>query len=154
MLRQKFTDSLKQAMLAKDERTTGTVRMIMAKLKDKDIEARPKGNADGISEADIQSMLQGMVKQRRESIDLYKKGNREDLAKQEAEEIAVIERFLPQQMSEGDMKNAVNQIIASVGASGVKDMGKVMAELKSKYAGQMDFAAASNVVKALLSQAA
>ena len=147
MLRQQFTDALKTAMLGKDERTTATVRMIMAKLKDLDIAARPKGLPDGIPEGEISSMLQGMIKQRRESIELYQKGNRADLVKQENEEIAVIERFLPKQMSEDEIKTAISKTVTAVGAAGIKDMGKVMAELKKNYAGQMDFAKAGALVK-------
>ena len=150
MLRAQFNDALKTAMLGKDERAVATIRLINAKLKDLDIAARPKGNADGINEAEIQSMLQGMVKQRRESIALYEKGNRPDLAKQESEEIAVIERFLPKQMGEAEMKDAVGKAIAATGAQGIKDMGKVMGELKKTYAGQMDFAQAGALVKSQL----
>jgi hypothetical protein len=153
-LRQQLTDALKEAMLKKDERTVGTVRMIMAKMKDKDIEARPKGNADGIKDDEICAMMQGMIKQRRESIELYQKGNRPDLVKQESEEIAVIERFLPKQMGEAEMKAAVEKIVAATGAASIKDMGKVMGELKKTYAGQMDFAAAGALVKNRLSAAA
>lgn len=150
MLRPQFTAALKDAMLKKDERTVGAVRLIMAKLKDLDIAARPKGNADGISDDEIGGMLQGMIKQRRESIALYEKGNRPDLVKQESEEIAVIERFLPKQMGEAEIKAAIDKAIAAGGAKDVKDMGKVMAELKKAYAGKMDFAQASAMVKARL----
>src|SRR5262249_40683755 len=116
-LRQQFTDALKEAMLKKDERSVGTIRLIMAELKKKDIDARPKGQADGISDADIASMMQGMIKQRRESIELYQKGKREDLVKQESEEIAVIERFLPKQMSEDEMKAAIAKTVTAIGAA-------------------------------------
>jgi uncharacterized protein len=150
MLRPKFTDALKTAMLAKDERTTGTIRMIMAKLKDADIAARPKGLADGIPDAEIASLLQGMIKQRRESIELYKQGKRDDLVKQESDEIAVIERFLPKQMSDDEIKAAIAKIVAATGAAGIKDMGKVMGELKKAYAGQMDFSKAGGLVKSQL----
>jgi uncharacterized protein YqeY len=149
-LRQQFTAALKTAMLGKDERTTGTVRMIMARLKDLDIAARPKGITDGIPDAEIAAMLQGMIKQRRESIELYQKGNRIDLVKQESEEIAVIERFLPKQMNEDEMKAAIAKAVAAAGAISVKDMGKVMGELKKNYAGQMDFAKAGALVKGQL----
>ncbi|MDR3449940.1 MAG: GatB/YqeY domain-containing protein [Alphaproteobacteria bacterium] len=149
-LRTTITDAMKDAMRAKDERALATTRMIMAKLKDADIAARPKGNADGISDNEIASMMQGMIKQRRESIVLYEKGNRADLVKQESEEIAVIERFLPKQMDEAAMTHAINNIVAVLGAKDVKDMGKVMAELKKAYAGKMDFAAAGALVKTKL----
>ncbi|MBI1273262.1 MAG: GatB/YqeY domain-containing protein [Alphaproteobacteria bacterium] len=150
MLRDQITEALKTAMKAKDERATGTVRMIMAKLKERDIEARAKGNNDGVKDDEILSLLQGMIKQRRESIDLYNKGNRADLAQQETEEIAVIERFLPKQMSEAEVKEAITKAIAESGATNIKDMGKVMAALKASYAGQMDFGKASGLIKGLL----
>lgn len=153
MLRAQITEALKAAMLAKKERDTGTIRMIMAKLKERDIEARAKGNQDGIPDAEILSMLQGMVKQRRESIELYKQGNRPELAAQESEEIVVIERFMPKQMAEDEVKAAIAQAIAATGAKDIKDMGKIMAELKAKYTGQMDFSQAGPLVKAALGQA-
>src|SRR5262249_15415826 len=142
-----FNDALKDAMRNKNERAVATVRLILAELKKRDIDARPKGIADGIPETEIGSMLQGMIKQRRESIELYQKGNRADLVKQESEEIAVIERFLPKQMSEAEVKDAIGKTIKAIGASSIKDMGKVMAELKKNYAGQMDFAQAGALVK-------
>ncbi|WP_026871517.1 GatB/YqeY domain-containing protein [Inquilinus limosus] len=150
MLRAQFTDALKQAMKAKDERTLSTVRMIIAALKTKDIDARAKGNADGIPDEEILSMLQGMVKQRRESIALYEKGGRQDLVDKEQGEIAVIERFLPQAMDEAETAAAIGAVIKEIGAAGMKDMGRVMAELKSRYAGRMDFSKVSAAVKAQL----
>ena len=153
-LRTEFNDALKKAMLGKDERGVATIRMMMAKMKDLDIAARPAGNAEGISDDAIRSMLQGMIKQRRESIALYEKGNRPDLVKQESEEITVIERFLPKQMDEAEMKAAIAKAVATVGAKDIKDMGKVMAEMKKSYAGQMDFAAAGALVKTQLAGAA
>ena len=150
MLRQTFTDALKTAMIGKDERGVATIRLIINEMKKRDIEARPSGNADGIGDAEIINMLSGMIKQRRESIALYEKGNRADLAKQEQEEIAVIERFLPKQMSDDEVKAAIAKAIKDSGAAGIKDMGKVMGELKKNYAGQMDFAAAGALVKSQL----
>ncbi len=150
MLRDQLKEALKQAMVAKDQDTVNAVRLIMAKLKDADIAARPKGMADGIPDNEIQAMMQGMIKQRRESIAMYEKGNRPDLVKQESGEIAVIERFLPKQMSEDEMKAAIAKIVADIGASSIKDMGKVMGELKKAYTGQMDFAAAGAIVKTQL----
>jgi hypothetical protein len=150
MLRAEITAALKTAMLAKEERAVATIRMIMAKLKDLDIAARPKGVTDGIKSDEILSMLQGMIKQRRESIALYEKGNRADLVKQESEEIAVIERFLPAQMDEAAIKAAIDAAVTASGAANIKDMGKVMAELKKAYIGQMDFAQAGALVKARL----
>ena len=150
MLRQRFQDSLKEAMKAKDQPRVSAVRLIIAKLKERDIDARGKGNAEGIPDAEIQQMLQGMVKQRRESIELYEKGGRKELADQEREEIAVIERFLPQQMGEAEMEAAIRAAIASTGAAGPKDMGRVMAALKERHAGSMDFSKASPIAKRLL----
>jgi len=150
MLRAQITDAMKDALRNKDERTLGTTRMILAKMKDLDIAARPSGNTEGIGDDEICRMLQGMVKQRRESIALYEKGNRADLAKQEGEEIVVIERFLPKQMSEEETKAAIKAIIAQVGASSIKDMGKVMGELKKAYTGKLDFSQAGALVKSLL----
>ncbi|HBM91336.1 MAG TPA: glutamyl-tRNA amidotransferase [Rhodospirillaceae bacterium] len=150
MLRSELTKAMKTAMLAKEELALGTIRMILAKLKDLDIAERPSGNQDGISDDKILSMLQGMIKQRRESIELYKKGNRPDLVDQETAEIVVIERFLPQQMDEDAIKDAVEKAVADTGAASIKDMGKVMGALKKSYAGQMDFSKAGGMVKAAL----
>jgi len=150
MLRQQLNDALKTAMLGKDARTVSTVRLILAALKDRDIAARPKGVVDGIAEDEILQMLQGMIKQRRESITLYEQGNRPELAQQEREEITVIERFLPSQMSEAEAAEAIAQVVAEIGAVGVKDMGRVMAALKERYAGRLDFAKAGAAAKAAL----
>lgn len=151
MLRDRFNEVMKDALRAKDQRTLSTVRMIIAKLKDKDIEARGKGVTTGIEEGEILGMLQGMVKQRQESITLYEQGGRQELADQERAEIAVIESFLPKQMSESEALDAIRAIIAQTGAASVKDMGKVMAELRARYAGQMDFGKASGLIKQQLS---
>jgi uncharacterized protein len=150
MLRSRFNETLKSAMKAKDPRTVGTVRLVLAKLKERDIEARAKGNHDGIPDAEIQQMLQGMVKQRRESIELYEKGGRKELADQEREEIEIIERFMPQQMDEAGIAAAVEAAIAEAGAQSAKDMGKVMALLRERHAGQMDMAKASAAAKKAL----
>ena len=147
MLRARLNDELKSAMKAKDQRAVSTVRLILAALKDRDIAARTKGNTDGIGEEEIADLLQKMVRQRRESIELYEQGNRLDLAQQEREEIVVIERFLPKQMSEADMAAAVAAMIDELGVGSIKDMGRVMAALKQRHAGQMDFAKASALVK-------
>jgi len=149
-LRETFTTALKESMKAGDQRRVSTVRMILAALKERDIDARGKGNPKGIEDGDIQRMMQGLIKQRREAIELYKQGNRPELAQQEQEEIAVIESFLPKQMSDADAEATVKQVIAAVGAESVKDMGKVMAALKEKHAGQLDLAKASGMVKKLL----
>jgi uncharacterized protein YqeY len=147
MLRARFSDALKTAMKAQDQRTVSTVRMILAGLKDRDIAARGKGNADGINDAEIQQMLQGMVKQRRESIVLYQQGNRPELAEQEGAEITIIETFMPKQLSDAELETAVAAAIAATGAQAAKDMGRVMAALREKHAGEMDFAKASAVAK-------
>lgn len=148
MLRDRFTEALKGAMKSKEDLTVSTVRLILARLKEKDIEARPK--LDRIDDTAIQQMLQQMIKQRRESIELYEKGNRPELAAKEKGEIAVIERFLPKQMSGAEIESAVKDMIKETGAASIKDMGKVMAALRTKYAGQVDPAAASQTVKKLL----
>ena len=150
MLRQAFTDRLKQALKARDARTLSTARLILAGLKDRDIAARGQGNAEGISETEIQRMLQAMIKQRRELIALYEQGNRADLAQQEREEIAVIESFLPRQLEEGEIESAVKAVIAETGAAGMKDMGRVMAMLRERHAGVMDFGRAGVIVRRLL----
>ena len=150
MLRQAFTDRLKQALKAGDARTLSTTRLILAGLKDRDIAARGQGNAEGISEAEIQRMLQAMIKQRRELIALYEQGNRADLAQREREEIGVIESFLPRQLEEGEIESAVKAVIAETGAAGMKDMGRVMAMLREHHAGVMDFGRAGVIVRRLL----
>ncbi|MDP1838620.1 MAG: GatB/YqeY domain-containing protein [Reyranella sp.] len=150
MLRDKLNDAMKEAMRARDQAALGTIRLILAKLKDVDIAARTETSREGVAEDKILSMMQGMIKQRNESIVLYEKGNRADLADKEKAEIAVIERFLPQQMDEAAVAAAVREAIAAAGATTVKDMGGVMAALTAKYAGQMDFAKASAAVKKVL----
>jgi uncharacterized protein YqeY len=150
--REEISDALKVAMKARDAKATATLRLVLAKLKDKDIEARVSGNHDGIDEAAVLSVLQGMVKQRRESIELYAKGNRQDLVDQETAEIAVIESFLPSQLSGAALEAAIAETIASVGAAGIKDMGRTMAALKERFAGQIDFGAASAKVKDALTR--
>jgi len=150
MLRERFNEALKQAMREKEVLAVSTIRLILARLKERDIEARPKGNTEGIPDPDIQSMMQGMIKQRRESIELYEKGGRPELAEKERGEISIIERFLPKSMSEAEAEAAIKETIAAVGATSVKDMGKVMAALKEKYAGQLDPSKSSQMVKKLL----
>ena len=150
MLRAQLTDALKTAMKAKSERAVSTLRLILAALKDRDIAARPKGNPDGITDDEIRQMMQNMIKQRRESIGLYEQGGRCELAQQEAEEIIVIEGFLPKQLSDADIQAAAKALVTEIGAKGIKDMGRTMAAMKERYAGQMDFSKASLVVKQLL----
>jgi uncharacterized protein YqeY len=149
MLRESLTEALKTALKDRDQKGVSTIRLILAALKDRDIAARPKG-IEQIPEAEILGLLQGMIKQRRESIVLYDKGGRADLVAGETAEIAVIERFLPKQMDEAAMQQAIKQAIAATGAAGIKDMGKVMAELKAKHAGALDFSRAGPLVKAEL----
>ena len=151
MIREQLKKALIDALKNKEEKKTATIRLINAAIKDKDIEARPKGITDGIDDNAILSLLQGMVKQRKESIEMYKQGNRSDLVEAEQAEIDIINQFLPQQMSEEETKTAISTVIQSVGATSITDMGKVMAALKAQYAGKMDFALASQQIKALLS---
>ncbi|WP_072377786.1 GatB/YqeY domain-containing protein [Hyphomicrobium sp. NDB2Meth4] len=148
-MRDKINDDLKTAMKAGEKDRVGTLRLINAAIKAADIEARPSGK-DKISDTDILSVLAKMVKQRRDSIDQYTAGGRQDLVDKEQAEINVIEAYLPKQMSEDEAKTAIAAIIKEVGAAGPKDMGKVMAALKAKYAGQMDFGKASALTKDLL----
>ena len=150
MLRQKVADSLKTAMKGRDQLTVSTLRLVIAKLKEQDIEARAKGNTQGIGESEIQQMMQGMIKQRRESIVLYEQGGRPELAEKERGEIVIIERFLPTQLSDQALEAAVKETIAAIGAQGMKDMGRTMTALRERHAGQIDGAKASQVVKRLL----
>ncbi|MDG2313713.1 MAG: GatB/YqeY domain-containing protein [Alphaproteobacteria bacterium] len=147
MLRNSIPEALRVALKQQDKRCISTVRLIMAALKDRDIAARGKGDTEGISDDEILQMLQTMVKQRRESIQMYEKGGRKELAEQEAKEITIIERFLPQQLDEEHINIIVEKIINEIGAVSIKDMGQVMSELRNNYAGQMDFSKASGLVK-------
>ena len=146
-LRERFTAELKTAMLAGDSARVSTLRMITAKLKDTDIAARP---GPPIDEAGIVAMLRGMAKSRAESVAMYRQGGREELAAKEEAEIAVVESFLPQQMDDAAMAAAVDAAVAETGATSVKEMGKVMAVLKGKYTGQMDFGAVGPMIKSRL----
>ncbi|MBU8540690.1 GatB/YqeY domain-containing protein [Falsiroseomonas tokyonensis] len=148
-LRTRFTAELKTAMLAKDAARTSGLRMITAKLKDADIAARPSG-VDKIPDDQIIAMLRGMAKSRAEAAALYRQGNRPELAEKEEAEIAIIESFLPQQMDEAAMQQAVRDAVAETGAQNVKDMGKVMAALRAKHAASLDMAKAGPLVKAAL----
>jgi uncharacterized protein YqeY len=149
-LREQFTDRLKASMKAGDAPRTSTLRMVLARLKDIDIAARPKGIAQ-VPDEEIVGMLRGMVKSRRESVELYRQGGRQDLVDKEAAEIGVIEAFLPQQMDEAAMADAVAAAIAETGATAIKDMGKVMAALRARHAASLDMAKAGSLVKARLS---
>jgi uncharacterized protein YqeY len=149
-MREAFTERLKAAMRAKDTRTLSTVRLVLAGLKERDVAARGAGNPAGIADSEILRMLQGMVKQRRESIALYLQGNRPELAQREEDEIAVIESFLPRQMGDDEIAAAAKAAIAATGAAAAKDMGRVMAALRESHAGVIDMARAGAVVKQLL----
>ena len=149
MLRDDLQNSLKEAMKQRDTKTVSAVRLIIAGQKEKDVEARGKG-LEKASDTDLLAMMQTMVKQRNESIRIYKESGRDDLASKEQDEIDVITRFLPKQMSADEMSNAIKAVIAATGAAGIKDMGKVMGSLKTQYTGQMDFGAASAIIKKLL----
>jgi uncharacterized protein YqeY len=148
-LRESFTDALKTSMRAGDAPRTSTLRMIMAKVKDIDIAARPKG-ITAVPDDDIIAALRGMIKSRREAVELYRQGNRPELADKEEAEIAVIESFLPAQMDADALVNAVDAAIAETGATGVKDTGKVMAALKAKYGAALDMAKAGALAKTRL----
>ena len=147
MLRERLNDRLRSAMKGREGRALSTVRLILTAIKDRDIAARGKGNADGISDQDILQVLQTMVRQRHESIALYEQGGRAELAEQEAEEITIIESFLPEPLDEAAAEEAIRSVVGEIGASSIKDMGRTMAILRERYAGQMDFAKASAVVK-------
>ena len=149
MLRDDINNALKDAMKAKDERKVSTLRMVNSSLKNADIEARGTGKPP-LGDAETLALMQKMIKQRQESVELYQKGGRADLVKQEQEEIAIISAYLPKQMSDDEVKAAIAAAIAETGAAGIKDMGKVIGALRGKYAGQLDMAKASAVVKGML----
>ena len=149
MIRDDIKAAQVAAMKAGDKARLGTIRLMLAKIKDRDIELRTQ-TAPADDNATVVEVLQKMVKQRRESIALYEQGNRPEMAAQEAAEIAVIEQFLPAQMSEEDTRAAIESIKSELGASGMKDMGRVMAELKSRHAASLDMSKASALVKAAL----
>jgi len=149
MLREQINNAVKEAMKAKEERKLSTLRMVNSTIKNADIDARGQGKPP-LSDGDLLGVLQKMIKQRQEAVELYDKGGRAELAAQEREEIAVISAYLPKQMSEADVKAAIEAAIKETGAAGMKDMGKVIGVLRGKYAGQMDFGKASGLVKAAL----
>jgi len=150
-LRAQLNDAMKEAMKAKDAKRLATVRLVLAALKDRDIAARSETNKDLVSDDDILTLLAKMIKQREESATAFDAGNRPEMAAGEREEIAVIRTFMPKQMDEAEMKAAVAAVIAESGAASIKDMGKVMAVLKERFAGQMDFSKASAATKDALS---
>lgn len=149
--REEFNTALKKALKDKDQVAMSTIRLILAALKDRDISARGQGQTEGISDSDILAMLQSMIKQRRESVQTYRDADREDLATREEREIEVIESFLPQQLSEKEVDAEIDKLVAELDAKDIKDMGRVMGELKSRFAGQIDMGKASGQVKQKLS---
>jgi len=149
-LREQFTEQVRASMKAGDAARTSTLRMIIAKVKDIDIAARPKG-VDRVPDEEVVAALRGMVKSRRESVELYRQGKRQDLIDKEEAEITVIEEFLPQQMDESAIQAAVAEAVAEAEATSIKDMGKVMAALRAKHAATLDMAKAGPMVKARLS---
>ena len=149
-MRTHIAAAMKQALKNKDQIALGTMRLILAALKDRDIAARGNGNPDGIGDDEIFGLLQTMIKQRNESAKMYRDGDRPALADAEEAEIAIIKGFLPTQLNDEEMQAAIDSAIDQADASSVKDMGQVMGFLKSNYAGQMDFSVASQAVKAAL----
>lgn len=153
MVRDKISAALKDAMKARSETAVSTLRMVNAAIKQKDIDvARPRGD-ERIADEEVLSLLQALVKSRREAIEMFRQGNRDDLIQKETAEIAVIEQFLPQALGAEETQAAIDAVIAKTGAAGIKDMGKVMAALKSDYAGQLDMSRVSALVKQRLSAA-
>lgn len=149
-LRDRINTGLKQAMRDKDATRLGTLRLINAAIKDQDIAARGKGDSEGVTDSDLLAILGKMVKQRQESARAYEEGGRLELAEKEQAEITVIEEYLPRQLSEDEVEAAVNAAIAETGADSIRDMGRVMGALKSRYTGQMDFGLVGPMVKARL----
>jgi uncharacterized protein YqeY len=149
-LRTRIGDALKAAMKARDADRLSTLRLINAAIKDRDIALRGDGREDGVTDAEVLQILGKMVKQRQESARAYEEGGRLELAEKELAEIVVIEGFLPRQLSEDEVAAAISKAIADTGAAGIRDMGKVMGELKARYTGQMDFGAVGPMVKARL----
>ena len=149
-MREKLNSELKKSIINKDLAATKTIRLIIAAIKDRDIVVRTEGNQNGISEADIISLLKKMQKQREESIQLYTKGNRMDLVQSEEDEIKIIKQFLPKQMNDDEIKNLVKEAIEINDAKSIRDMGKVMSHLKEKYSTNMDFSKASKFLKETL----
>ena len=154
-MRERIQTAMKEAMKSGDKRRLSTLRLVLAAIKDRDIAARvdEKGHSTGkdrVEDSDILALLQKMIKQRRDSVEIYTQGGREELADQETAEIAIIEEFLPQQMSEDEIRDATKSLIAELGAKGLKDMGRVMGALKERYTGKMEFAKASAMVKEAL----
>ena len=151
MIRTQISQALKDAMRAKNKEATSTLRLINAAIKDRDIAARPEGITDGVGDDEILQLMQKMIRQRQESIKMYEEAGRLELAEQERQEIGVIQTFLPAQMTEEEITHAVDKVVTEIGAESVKDMGRLMASLRERYAGQMDFGKASGIAKARFS---
>ena len=149
-MRDRLAQAMKQALKDKEQVALATIRLITAALKDRDIAARSQDRHDGISDDEILAMLQTMIKQRQESARMYDEGGRPDLVKTEQAEIAIIQQFLPEPLSQAEVESAIEAAMASTGAASVRDMGKVMAHLKAEYAGQIDFSSVSQLVKSRL----
>ena len=149
-MREIINEAVRDAMRSKDKLRLSTLRLINAAIKDKDIALRVEDRPDGVSSSEILQILGKMVKQRQESARAYEEGGRLELAEQELSEIKIVEEFLPRQLSDDDVANAIQKIISSVGATSIRDMGKVMASLKEKYTGQMDFGKAGATIKKIL----
>jgi len=150
MIRNRLTRELKEAMKAKDQTRLSTLRLINAAIKDRDIAARSDDNAEGVGEAEIRDILAKMIKQRRDSAQAYDEAGRIELAEQERAEIEIIQGFLPKPLSDQDVDKAIREAIDETGASSIRDMGRIMGVLKSRYAGQIDFGKAGQRVKAAL----
>lgn len=148
--RTELNNSLKTALKAKEQIKVSTIRLINAAIKDRDIAARSKGDTDGISDEGILSLLQSMIKQRRDSSKVYREGDREDLALREDQEVEIIQEFLPKQLDDDTLKSIIEGVIADAGITDIKGMGKIMGVLKTKYAGQVDMGKAGGLVKGLL----
>ena len=147
MLRDEIKLKLNEYLKNKDKKSVSTLRLVLAAVKDRDIAARSNGNNSGISDDEVKLLLQTMIKQRKESAEIYSKSNRNDLEKKENDEIEIIEQYMPSQIDDEEVDELINQVINETGSSNIRDMGKVMSVLKEKYSGQMDFARASSIVK-------
>jgi hypothetical protein len=150
-MRTELNEALKQALKARDQRRTSTLRLILAAIKDRDIAARAEDRTGGVTDDEILQILAKMVRQRHESAEAFEKGGRPELAAQEREEIAIIESFMPKQLSLEETRGACQEIVEALGATGLRDMGKCMGALKERYPGRMDFGKASAIVKEILS---
>lgn len=150
-MRTELNEALKQALKARDQLRISTLRLILAAIKDRDIAARAEDRTQGVSDDEILQILAKMVRQREESAAAFEKGGRPDLAGKEREEIAIIESFLPRQLSPEEMRGACEEVVGELGAKGLRDMGKCMGALKERYPGRMDFGKASAIVKEILS---